>query len=95
MISKEYKNDPVIPGPVAAAGEHRVLIPLWEVAHFDEPVIYWEARKAGIKSPYIAYRLAGHEYRQGKNNQYPVLVFAVLPITTPDESPEGWSWTGE
>lgn len=86
--------DQIVSTPAAAEGEQEVRVALWEVGHFDLPSICWKAREAGVKvKQWLAYRLTGYEYRQSEYGLCVVLVFAVLPVASQDDAPEGWACT--
>jgi len=89
---REDDSDPVVSETKPVKGERLISIPLSQLCHFDTQAICWLAHKAGITSQWIAYRVAGHEYRKGQYCTYPCLLLAVLPIKTPEDALPGWSW---
>lgn len=88
------KKGAVVPAPGPAEGEKPLAVALWEVGHFDVKVLHWQAQQAGIRCPNdLAYRLTGFEYRAGEYGPVPHLLFAVLPVESPDDAPDGWDCT--
>jgi len=93
-MPKTNKNDAVVPTPEAHPTEKPLAIPLWEHSHFCGRSILWDAQTAKICSgdQTVAFRVLGIEYRQGEYGPYPLLLLAVIPLDSPDDCPEGWTW---